>query len=63
MRQVTQQEFFAALKADPRDIMPTAKSGFRSEWRENNKPWSLLWGVTESDGAGKDTFLINDQSQ
>lgn len=53
MQIVTQNEFFAALSADERDIMPVAKKedmGIVSEWRENNKPWSPLWGRSEPAG-------------
>ena len=58
MRQVTQDEFLGALKVEPRDVMPTAVSGQRSEWREKDKPWTSLWGVVESDGNSGDKFFL-----
>lgn len=52
MRQVSQEEFYAALKADPRDIMPTipggyGPAGYTSEWRDKNR---RLFGISNNDG-------------
>ncbi len=33
MREVTKDEFFATLKADPRDIMPSHDNPTFTEWR------------------------------
>ncbi len=52
LRQVSCEEFYAAVKADPRDIMCFARYENKklfSEWRENNKPWAPLWGITDND--------------
>lgn len=42
MRVVTKEEFFAALKADPRDIMPSVEdSPDYSEWKTRQ---GTTWG-------------------
>lgn len=41
-RHVTKDEFFAALYADPRDIMPLAKPNF-STWETKSRE---VWGWT-----------------
>lgn len=33
MRQVTEDEFFALLRADPRDIMPSANLPYETWWK------------------------------
>jgi hypothetical protein len=48
---VTKEEFYKALYADPRDIMPTIVNSWRDdvgyiqEWR-SNKGTGLLFGIT-----------------
>lgn len=37
MREVTKEEFFAALYADKRDVMPTVEHPERTEWRDRNR--------------------------
>lgn len=41
-KRVTKDEFFAALSADPRDIMPSAKPNF-SIWETKTRE---VWGYT-----------------
>jgi hypothetical protein len=54
MRDVTQSEFYAALSADKRDIMPVIvgrwsdETGYVEEWRTNDYRRDLFgksWGV------------------
>lgn len=54
LREVTKDEFYAALKADPRDIMPSIVGayehngrGYTQEWRTQNS-LRTLFGVTHS---------------
>lgn len=53
---VSQEAFFAALKADPRDIMPTIVSGYEpgtgytSEWRTQNSVQRTLFGKSNNQG-------------
>jgi hypothetical protein len=53
--EVTQEQFFAALYADPRDIMPrivgswSDETGYTQEWRRNQYYDSALFG--RSSGA------------
>jgi hypothetical protein len=48
MRQVTKEEFFRALYADPQDIMPSIISsydpvnGYSSEWRLTRYPLTVF---------------------
>lgn len=37
MRQVTKDEFYAFLKSDPRDIMPTTELPNKTLWRDRNR--------------------------
>ncbi len=55
MLQVTEKEFFQALRKDSRDIMPRIINrfdhqgiGYRSEWRNQKSVSEELFGVTES---------------
>lgn len=41
MRTVTQDEFFAALKADKRDIMPSCDNEHYSNWMTRDRQ---VWG-------------------
>lgn len=43
MTEVTQAEFFAALRADPRDIMPTVNEPLRTTWEAKDR---TLFGVS-----------------
>jgi len=53
---VTEDEFFAVLYADPRDIMPSIigayskETGYTSEWRANNGT-RTLFGITAGDST------------
>jgi hypothetical protein len=54
LREVTKDEFYAALKADPRDIMPSIVGsyerngrGYTQEWQTQNS-LRTLFGVTHS---------------
>ena len=58
MRRATKDEFFARLKADPRDIMPQIPNsrhdmitGYTEEWRQQHT--RVLFGVSD----GGTTFL------
>lgn len=57
MRPVTSDEFFAALYADKRDIMPRIVSqydpvsGFTSEWSTNNSAQVLFGKSDDADGG------------
>jgi hypothetical protein len=42
-RQVTKDEFFAALRADPRDIMPSQANPEYTTWETNHR---YVWGWT-----------------
>jgi len=44
-RDVTQAEFYAALYADPRDIMPTTERPDATMWRvrDNRALWGVSW--------------------
>lgn len=42
--EVTQAEFFKALKADPRDIMPSARLPYETPWEDRARN---LWGWTD----------------
>ena len=44
MAVVSQDEFFAALKADPRDIMPSHTERERTKWRVVRT--GAVWGVS-----------------
>lgn len=47
LNEVTKEAFFAALSADPRDIMPTivnATHPYRSEWRDQKGSSRALFG-------------------
>lgn len=47
MRQVTQEQFFAALKADPRDIMPSIQPGpypYTSLWQDQRSRFGTAFG-------------------
>lgn len=61
MRQVTEGEFFAALKSDPRDVMPSAMGEsdgrFVSEWRTNDNR-RALFGRTDTDGNSDNRYWI-----
>lgn len=48
MREVTKDEFFAALYADPRDIMPRIERPYpyTSEWRNQKSFRQELFGVS-----------------
>lgn len=43
-KQVSKDEFFAALKADPRDVMPNHDEPFRTVWQAQRN--GLAFGVT-----------------
>lgn len=49
MTKVTDKQFFEALYADSRDIMPGIVSGFpyRSEWRDQKTISRELFGITQ----------------
>lgn len=42
MREVTKDEFFATLKADPRDIMPSHRNEFYTVWEVVSS--RAVWG-------------------
>lgn len=49
MREVSKDEFFTALYADPRDIMPTivGRYPYKSEWRDQKSHARTLFGMSE----------------
>lgn len=59
MRKVTMHEFFSAMHADPRDIMPTTDGELETFWRVVNG--RNLWGKTipgwKNPGEPKQYFL------
>ena len=44
MRDVSKDEFFAALFADPRDIMPSHRLPHETHWETRGR---ALWGVSK----------------
>jgi hypothetical protein len=60
MKQVAADEFFAALNADPRDIMPTIVSGwpYTSEWRNQKSQQRELFGKTVDSETDEKTYWL-----
>jgi hypothetical protein len=63
MREVTNEQFFAALYAQPLDIMPSFTNerwaepwGYVSIWKHNNRPQSKSFGV--SAGTGRQRYWL-----
>jgi hypothetical protein len=58
-KEVTQDEFFALLKADGRDIMPSHLSPAHTAWLDRNRN---LWGRTtpgwKNPGGEKHYFVV-----
>jgi hypothetical protein len=62
LEQVTEAEFFAALKADKRDVMPSAmgqnnEGRLASEWRTNDGR-RVLFGATDTDGNSDNRYWL-----
>ena len=58
MREVTESQFFAAIKtmgAAGRDPMPSALSGFVSMWKDRSQS---VVGKTTTDGFGFNQFFL-----
>ena len=62
MRQVTKEEFFSALYADKRDIMPTIisdwdheRGGYTSEWKDRSRN---LFGKSFGNGENGEWWLV-----
>lgn len=62
-RSVTRDEFFAALYADPRDIMPRIRHerrhqehGYTSDWKTAN---GAIFGVSRGVGAKREYWLVS----
>lgn len=64
MREVTQEQFFEALRADPRDIMPTTKHEYFTTWETKDQ---RLWGWSTPGWKGpyneKDRYAIVDRTR
>lgn len=67
LRRVSHDEFFASLKADPRDIMPTIAgknaNGYVSHWRDKN---GRMFGLTVPESrytAGCRYFLCDTKKE
>jgi hypothetical protein len=66
MKQVTQDEFFKALYADPRDIMPRVVGNYpyKSEWRNQKSIAQELFGVSQSGETNQEsTYYLIERNQ